>query len=147
MSFIISSGLRDYMLTSGSFKAGMDGGCIRVYAGTVPATADAAIGSASLLCVVTLSGGGTGITFESTPVGGSVVKKTTETWTGTNVASGTPSFFRHESLSDDGSASTTLKRVQGTIGTSGNVMNISNSPVTSGSAFPVTYCSYGLATS
>lgn len=143
----ISSGLRDYILATGSIKDGLEGGVIRIYSGDEPATGDAAIGgSNTLLCLVSESGGGTGLTFEATPSGGVLAKSVSEVWTGTNLASGTPSFFRFSSLTDAEGSSTSEKRLQGTIGTAGNIMNISTSPLVSGAACPITYFNLSLAT-
>lgn len=147
MGFKISSGLRDHVLVTGSIRAGLNGGCIRIYSGTEPATSDAAIGVGNtLLCLVTVNGGGTGCTFESAPVSGTLSKTESEVWTGTNLASGTPTFWRFSSLTDAEGSSTTEKRIQGTIGTAGNVMNISDSTLTVGEPCPITYFNLTLPT-
>lgn len=117
MSFIISTGLRNHVLVTGSLKAGVDGGVIRIYSGTVPVDADAEIaGGNTLLCTISDDATGTGITLDSTPTGGVITKDVTEVWRGVNVASGTATFFRFSSLADGFGASTTEKRMQGTCG-------------------------------
>jgi len=114
--FKISTGLRNHLLASDDLAAGLNGGVIRMYSGTEPATADAALGAASLMVTISNNGAGTGINFEATPASGILSKATAETWLGTLVASGDYSFYRFSSLTDAGLESTTEKRVQGTIG-------------------------------
>ena len=114
--FKISTGLRNHLLTGDDLAAALNGGVIRMYSGTEPATADAAIGAASLMVTISNNGAGTGINFETTPANGILSKATAEVWLGTLVASGNYSFYRFSALADAGAESTTEKRVQGTIG-------------------------------
>ena len=126
MAIKLSSGLRDHMLVTGSFKAGLDGGVMRIYAGTIPAAADDALASATLLCTISLDATGTGITFESTVTAGILVKKAAEIWRGQIATSGTATFFRFVPIADDGTASTTAKRIQGTVNVVGADLNFSS---------------------
>lgn len=129
MALKVSSGLRNALLDTGSLKAVMDGGKVQLYSGTAPVTADDAIGSAgtnNLLCEITLNGSGTGINFDTTAVAGVLSKAPGETWNGTNVASGTASFYRHVAIGDDGTLSSTQARLQGTVGTAAKEMNLTN---------------------
>ena len=114
--FKISTGLRNHLLTGDDLAAGLNGGVIRMYSGTEPATADASIGTATLMVTISNNGAGTGINFEATPASGILSKATAEVWLGTLVATGNYSFYRFSSLTDDGSESLVEKRVQGTIG-------------------------------
>jgi hypothetical protein len=113
-----STGLRNSMLATGSFKAALTGTVINIYsAATEPATADAALpGDALLLLTYSLDGTGDGVSFEATPSGGTLQKNAAEVWQGTIVASGTPLFFRMQLPSDANTDSTTLARLQGGIG-------------------------------
>ncbi len=126
MSIQFSSGLRDHLLISGSFKSALDGGVIRIYAGTMPATADADSSSLTVLCTISLDATGTGLTWGSTVTAGILSKNTTEVWRGLIANTGTATFFRFMAISDTGAASTTDKRVQGTIGLVGADLNFSN---------------------
>ena len=126
MSIQFSSGLRDHLLISGSFKSALDGGVIRIYAGTMPATANADSSSLTVLCTISLDATGTGLTWGSTVTAGILSKNTTEVWRGLIVNTGTATFFRFMASSDTGAASTTDKRVQGTIGLVGADLNFSN---------------------
>jgi hypothetical protein len=121
MALKASTGLRNNMLTVGSLKSALDGGFIKIYAGTaIPSDADAAIGSAPLLCTISVNGDGvTGLSLSSTPSGGSIAKAA-EVWQGTNVAGGTASFWRFIKTGDTEAASTTDVRLQGNAATSGS---------------------------
>ena len=132
MAIQLSSGLRDHMLVTGSFKSGLDGGVLRIYAGTVPATADAAVTGNTLLCTISNNAAGTGINFETTVSAGVLTKAASETWRGQVVTNGTAAFFRFSAISDDGTSSTTTKRVQGTCAVVGGDLNFSNVSFVSG---------------
>lgn len=111
-----STGLCNTMLLSQSFKQTMDGSIINMYSGTEPASADDALGSDAVLIVTySLNGGGSGVTFDTTAAARAIVKNTGEVWSGTIVASGTPTYFRMSPPADDGTASTVTARLQGTV--------------------------------
>lgn len=137
-----STGLKNGVLSGDSLKSLLDGGEIRFYAGTVPANADAAIGGATLLC--TIKNGGSGINFASAAAGGVLQKASGETWGGTNVASGTATFYRHVKSDDDGSASTTAVRLQGSLGLAGADINLTSVALVSGAPQTLNYYSVGL---
>jgi hypothetical protein len=61
-----------------------------------------------------------------------------QVWSGTNIATGTARYFRWESDIDDGSQSIVLRRIQGTVATSGADMNISSTTFAAGAQFTVT---------
>jgi hypothetical protein len=132
MAFKISTGLRNHLLVTGSLKDALDGGVIRIYSGTEPATADAALAGNTLLCTISNNGAGTGITLDGTPSSGVVSKATGETWKGTNAASGLASFYRFSGLADAGTLSTSEVRAQGSIAAVGAELNLANPTLTSG---------------
>ena len=119
-----STGLRNAMLATGSAKAALDGGRINIYAGAAPATADDAVGGATLLCAITLNGTGTGILFDTAAVNGVLAKKPSETWSGAIASTGTAAWYRHVAAADDGTLSTTAPRLQGTVALIGADLNI-----------------------
>lgn len=141
----VSTGLRNKLLDTGSLKATMDLGSVKIYAGTVPASADDALGSATLLCTITQNSTATGISLDTAAVGG-VIAKAAEVWSGTNVASGTATFFRHVATGDDGTSSTTQARIQGTVGTAGADLNISSVSLTSGATQTIDFYNVALPT-
>ena len=92
-----------------AIRAGYNGGQLRVYAGAVPANADAALGGATLLATLTLNA-----TAFSAASGG-VLTANAITRASAAVASGTASFFRL--LASDG----TTVLAQGAVGLSADV--------------------------
>lgn len=65
--------------------------------------------------------------------GGILTKRTAQTWTGVAVASGTAGWYRLRGpLADSGAASTTLLRLDGSIGASGANLTMSPTTMTSG---------------
>lgn len=77
-----------------------------------------------------------GLTFGTTSAG--VLSKSTGTWSGTNVASGTAGCFRlcGTELDSNGS-STTLIRLDGSIAASGSDLNVGSTTLTSGATFSI----------
>jgi len=136
MAFKISTGLRNGLLSGDDFIALMNDKIFRCYSGTPPATADDDLGSAVLLGTITLDGGGTGVTFEATPVNGTAVKSTAEVWNFSISATGTPSFYRHVDTADTGTASTTALRTQGSIGLTSADMIVNTTTWTTGMTLP-----------
>jgi len=116
MSIKFSTGLRTHMAVTGSLRAALSTCVLKIYAGTEPASADAALGSASLLCEVTTGGDGvTPLTWEPTAADGVLQKETDDIWSGINVATGIAAFFRFETLADAGAFSSSAVRAQGSI--------------------------------
>jgi hypothetical protein len=131
----MSTGLCQYMMQTGSFKAAFTNMELRIYGGTVPATADAAPASPTPICVV--KNGGSYATF-GTATAGVVTINLTETWTGTNASSATATFYRLVSNADANDSSATSPRVQGTIGTTGGFdMNVGSAALVNAATFTV----------
>lgn len=151
MTIKVSTGLRNSMLATGSFKSLMDGAVIKIYSGTPPVSADDAIGSAgtnNLLSTISVNGSGTGLTFDGSPSNGVMVKTAAELWRCTsNAASGTATFYRLSQPSDAGGSSASEPRVQGTVATAGADMNLSSVSLTSGAAQNIDYYSIALPAS
>lgn len=141
-----STGLRNKLLDTGPLNSVLDLGFIKIYAGTEPATADAAIGAATLLCTISNNSTATGIKLETAASAGSIPKESTEVWSGVNVAGGTATFYRHVAPGDDGTLSTTQARLQGTIGTSGADLNLSSINLSNGATQTIDYYSVTLPT-
>lgn len=128
MALSYSTGLANAVLTLGgtSFADTLGGFVIDVYSGTRPATADAAVvtsASTVLLGTITLNGvAATGtasayVVHMGSAVGRSVDKATAETWQFKAGAAGVAAWFRLRQPTDDGLASTTEVRIDGSIGT------------------------------
>lgn len=128
----ISTGLRTALAINGSLKGALDGGLVRLYAGSVPGNADAALGGATLLCEISVGGDGTPVSFEGAAPLGVLKKAVSENWTGNNLVNGTPTFFRYVKDGDAGDASATAIRFQGSAGPLGSDMYLSTLPLVSG---------------
>ena len=143
MALKTSTGLRNGVLSGGSLKSLLDGGRINIYAGTPPATADDAVGGATLLCAITLNSTGAGIKFDAAAAGGVLQKAPGEVWSGANVAGGVAAWYRHVAAGDGGTLSTTAPRVQGLVGVAGADLNLSSVSLVAGATQTVDY--YSLA--
>ena len=137
----VSTGLRNHLLVTGSVKAALDGKVIRLYGSPistaaaealVPATADAGIGTATLLGTVSVGGVGAGVTFDTTATSGVLAKAPAEEWKGTLVASGYFSFCRIVASGDDDSEDTAAIRAQLTVGVLGKEVIVSSANKTTG---------------
>lgn len=146
MSIKVSTGLRNAVLASSSLKSALNDGVLRIYAGAEPSTADAAVGGATLLCEIFSDGTAAGINLASTAENGSISKAPGETWSGNHTANGTATWFRHTTLTDDGAASTTAMRIQGSVGVSGADLNLSSVAFTVGTPQNIDYYTLTLPT-
>lgn len=146
MAFQISTGLSNKLLDTGSLRTIMNLGFIKIYAGTPPADADAAIGSATLLTTISNNATATGLTLAATAAARTIAKNGAETWSGVNAASGEAAFFRYVAPGDTGAASTTEPRIQGTVGVAGADMNLSSINLTSGATQALDFANFTLPT-
>ena len=144
MAFQVSTGLRNYMLDTGSFKAAMDLGLLRIYEGTVPTSVEDALGVATILCEVTVDGLGTGGTWEASAASGIISKNTAETWQGVNSDSGTATFFRFVQPVDTGTADPAELRIQGLVGLVGAELNLSSVTLTVGATQTINHFNVAL---
>lgn len=147
MSAKISTGLRNGLLVTGSFKSLMDGSKMRIYSGPVPATADAALSGNTLLCEVSDDATSGGIDFDAAASGGVLSKDPSQIWRGVNAATGLASFYRIVEDADDGTLSTTRRRMQGTVQTAGGGLNLSSTSLTAAASQTVNFFSVSLPTS
>lgn len=146
MAVKTSTGLRNSMLATSDFKALMDGGLIKVYSGTVPATADDSLGSATLLLTISDNDTGAGIDFDTTPTAGAISKDPNQIWSGTIGTTGTPTFYRHVAAGDTGVSSITEARIQGTVATAGADMNFADVNFIAAATRSLTYYSVAIPT-
>lgn len=145
MAIKASTGLRNKLLDTNPLRTALASGFIKIYSGTVPASADEAIsGGNTLLCTISVNSAGTGLTFEAAAVNGTIVKNASEVWSGTNVATGTATFYRHVTASDTGALSTSESRIQGEVGLAGTDMVLSSTSLTSGATQTIDYYAINL---
>lgn len=138
-----SSGLINSMLkASGGFKTALASGIIYVYTGPRPTDADSAV-QGTLLLKITVSSGsfsfGTstnGLNFDA-PTLNAISKAAAETWSGVGIAAGTPGWARFMGNASDAlGSSTTLPRMDMSVGVSGADLNLSTTAIVIGT--PVT---------
>jgi hypothetical protein len=137
----------------GSLKDVMRDGVIKIYSGSQPSSADAAVTGTLLMTVSVGSGAwvaGTatyGLEFEDDPTGGEI-EKNSETWSGVGLADGTAGWFRFiANPTDDGTSSTTLPRIDGSVGTAGSDLVMASTSIVTGrtttiDAFKITLPAY-----
>lgn len=139
-----STGLRNHMLTTGSLKAALDGGFLRLYSGVEPATADAAIPVDSTLLLTVFSDNvAAGLNLAATAADG-FIEKSAQTWSGTVLATGTATWFRFVAAGDTGALSTTQARLQGSVARAGADLNISSADLVAGAPQAVNYFTVAL---
>lgn len=148
MAFKFSTGLKNQLLDSLPLLDLLADGIIRVYSGTVPADADAALGSAVLLVTYTDAGAalgaGNGLDMDSPAVSGALSKDPGQTWEGDAVATGTASFFRFVAQDDTGASSTSEVRIQGTVGGAGADMFVQSTSFVDTTTYTIDYFSVAI---
>ena len=146
MAYKTSTGLRNGMLAGSSLKEQLDGGFIKIYAGAVPATADDALGAATLLCTISLNSTGSGINFAAAAADWVLSKSADEVWSGICSATGSASFYRHVAAGDTGLSSTTAPRIQGAVAAAGAELWLSSVDLVAGATQTIDYYSAALPT-
>lgn len=147
MTLRVSTGLRNKLLDTGALRNVMAGGFIKIYSGTAPASADDAIGGGNtLLVTISVNSSGTGLTFDTTAVNGTIAKAPAEIWSGVNVAAGTASFYRLVTSTDTGVSSDTQARIQGDIATAGADMNFTSTALSLSATQTIDYFVVALTT-
>jgi hypothetical protein len=137
MALRLSTGLRNKLLGTQSFKDSMAAGVIRVFSGVQPSSADDAEASTVLLEITVSSGtftaGSTtnGLNF-GTPASGVIAKSTSEVWSGVATTTGTAGWFRFYANDLTTGATTTAAHFDGSVSTSGAQLNMSSTAITAG---------------
>jgi hypothetical protein len=129
--------------TGGSLKDLLKDGVIRIYSGSQPADADTAV-SGTLLLEISVDGGAfvagayaNGLEFGDATTG-FIVKAAGDTWQDNGIANGTAGWFRFVgNAADAGGSSTTLPRVDGSVGTSGADLNMTSTSIVVGSTYTI----------
>jgi hypothetical protein len=127
----------------GSVKDTFRNGIIKIYSGSQPANADTAASGTHLLTVTVGSGAFTagaeanGLEF-GTAASGEIAKATGEVWSGVGLADGTAGWGRfYANATDAGGASTTLYRIDFSVGTTGADLNMSSTSIVTGSTYTI----------
>ena len=119
-------------ITNAAASAGLDavtallnGGTLRIYAGTKPATADTALGAQTLLASLPLSGTAFGAASNGVATANAITDDSSAD------ATGTATFFRAVN-------SSAVAVVDGEVGTSGSDLNLNSTEIQSGAEVSVT---------
>ena len=117
----ISTGLADAMMNDTGATAALNNAELelRIFSGPEPMTADAALADETLLVTIQVNGGG-GMQFAFANEG-TIMKNIDQSWLGSVIATGTPTYYRLCPMSDGNTASTTAVRVQGSVGATGDL--------------------------
>jgi len=135
----LSTGLVNNMLGQLGLKEAMNAGCVEIYTGAQPATADAAP-TGTLLAVVTKDAGAfnagsptNGLTY-SDPVG-STITKSSDNWKYVPIAAGVAGWARVKANAvDNGGVSATALRIDMSVASAGGDMTVVNPQFTVGVA-------------
>lgn len=150
MTIKLSTGLRTALAGTTGFGAAFEKGVIHIYSGPQPVSADAPV-TGTLLGVVT--GGAGAFAFGSPTNGlefgaadaGAVQKSADQEWKFKGIANGTAGWFRlMGNASDALGNSAVLPRLDGSVGTSGADLNLSNIAVTTGTPATIDVFSFGI---
>lgn len=145
MSLNRSTGLRNKMLDTGSFKSIMALCFINIYSGTRPASAnDAVPGGSVLLATITKDGDGTtGLSWDTAAAAGVLLKHQSHVWRDSSInANGIAGWFRiYEAGDTPANASSSAARADGTCGTSGADLNLSTVNLVAGTPLDISNAS------
>lgn len=144
MTIKTSTGLRNKMLDTGSLKSRLALGFIKLYTGGEPTTADAAV-TGTLLCTISVSGAGTGLSLDAAAAAG-VLAKSAAAWSGAIVATGTAGYYRFSAAGDTGASSTTEERIQGSVGLAGADLNLTSVALVTNAALTAQAIDYYVVT-
>lgn len=148
MALSYSTGLKNDLLDTGSLKTLFDDGYIKIYSGTIPEDADAALSGAVLLTTYSDAdqgvGVGQGLDLDTAAADGAISKAPAQVWSGTAVATGTAAFWRYEQFGDTGNSSTTELRMQGTVGGAGADLFVQSTTYTSAVLYTLDYFSIAI---
>jgi len=126
----------------GSLKDRFKNGVLRIYSGSQPANPDTAVAGTLLIEVTVASGAfdhgaeANGLEFGAAASG--AIDKDADVWSGVGLSAGTAAWCRLcANPNDAGGASTTLDRIDGTVGTSGADLNITNTTIAVGATHTI----------
>lgn len=151
MAIQLSTALRNSVLSEESLQATLQGGLLYLFGGTPPVSVDDAASGNTLLCTISAAGGGTGLNFDPA-TGGVLSKAAAQAWQGVVIpAGGNVTFYRFveglNAADASSAAGTTIKRVQGTVGTAGADLNLQNVALVGNSTQDVDYFHFNLPAS
>jgi len=137
MGVRLSTGLRNAILATSSFKGIFNNGVIRVFAGNQPASADDAEGSSPLLEITVSSGAFTPGSPDNAlqfgdAAGGVMPKLSSQVWSGLGLLSGTAGWFRLYANDRTTGGSTTAPRLDGVCGAGSGQLKLASTAIVTG---------------
>ena len=149
MAVRISTGLRNGLLSSNSFKGLFEAGSgffLDIYTGSQPANADDAP-TGTKLVTISNNSGGTTLAFEANATSGALPKSASQTWSGSATQSGTAGWFRLRRHDDTNVSSSSFVRYDGACATSGAQMNLGSLTITNGAPITVSSATFSMPAS
>lgn len=133
MTIRLSTGARNGLLGTMGFKELFNGGIIKVYSGSQPASADYV--ETGTLLVTFGTSGSTGLVFGTAATGS--VPKSADTWSAVVAVTGVAGWFRFHGTAGTTGTSATEVRMDGNVGVSGADMTLSNTSLTAGATLTI----------
>ena len=127
----------------GSLRDVMKDGILYLYSGSQPSTADSAVTGTELVKITASAGSFSSGSFTNglelgDAASAAISKVLAETWQGVAGTSGYAGWFRMcANATDAGGASTTLPRIDGSVGTSGADLQISSTSIVAGKTYTI----------
>lgn len=137
MALRISTGMRTGMATTQGLKEILDGGCLDIYSGGQPTTADYAETGIKLVRITKSSGAvaTAGLSYGTAASG--IIPKSADAWSGVVLVSGVAGYFRNYGTAGTSGSSAAEKRIDGNVGVSGSDMVLSNTSLTLGATLTI----------
>lgn len=137
MALRLSTGLRSGMAGTLGLATILQGGCLDIYSGGQPASADYAETGSKLVRITVGSGdlATAGLAFTAATLG--VLAKNVSSWSGVVSAAGVAGYFRFYCTAGTSGSSATDRRVDGNIGVSGADMVLANTSLVAGATLTI----------
>jgi len=140
MALRLSTGLRTALAGTSNLKTILQGGCLDIYTGGQPASADyAETGSKLVRITLDSSTWGTigtmGLTFGTAAAG--VLPKSAGVWSGLITLAGVAGYFRLYGTGGTSGTSVSENRIDGNVGVSGSDLVLSNTSLTANATLTI----------
>ena len=126
MALRLSTGMRNAMMGTSSFKELLDNGILELYSGAQPASADSAETGSKLATITSTSGTGVADGVKFGTAAGPVLGVSAVPWSGICVLAGVAGWFRFRGSGGTAGSSTTEIRMDGNVGISGADLNLTH---------------------
>jgi hypothetical protein len=134
MALKLSTGMRNGLCGSLGVKDMLNGGHIKIYTGSQPASPDYAE-TGTLLVTITSSSGTDGVVLGTQGTG--VIPKAASVWSGLIAAAGVAGWFRFHGTGGTTGTSATEVRLDGNVGVSGSDLVLANTSLVLGATLTI----------